>query len=330
MRLSVCMIAKNEESFLANCLASVQGLVDEIILVDTGSTDKTKEIALRFGAKVFDFSWRDDFAAARNESLRHATGDWILVLDADEELDEEGRENIRQAINKNEFAAYLLPQLHYTNIYTTHPDFVKIEHPEFAGYYLCEVIRLFRNSPDIYFDYCVHETVLPSLEKSGLQLGELPAALHHYQERKGSGDVNKKQEYYFRLSLKNIEQYPHYAKSYNDVAIYYNRYQNDLEKSLEYCRRAVELELGKIDYVLHLGYILRDLGRFEEAVIILKEALQLKEDERLYRALGYIYYQMGDYGSALEAYTSALEKGTPLKEQVLGYIKIIKSEAGYS
>ena len=78
------MIVKNEEAFLEKCLLSVQGLVDEIVIVDTGSTDKTKEIALKFTSKVYDFEWCDNFAAARNESLKYATGDWILVLDADE------------------------------------------------------------------------------------------------------------------------------------------------------------------------------------------------------------------------------------------------------
>ena len=78
--LSVCMIVKNEELFLESCLRSVQGLADEIVIVDTGSTDRTKEIALQFTSKVYDFQWCDDFAAARNESLKYATGDWSLVL----------------------------------------------------------------------------------------------------------------------------------------------------------------------------------------------------------------------------------------------------------
>ena len=78
--VSLCMIVKNEEAYLADCLASAKPFVDEMVIVDTGSTDRTVEIAERFGAKVFHFPWCDDFAAARNESLRHASGDWILVL----------------------------------------------------------------------------------------------------------------------------------------------------------------------------------------------------------------------------------------------------------
>src|SRR5437667_7943437 len=82
--LSLTMIVRNEEATLAACLSSAADLVDEIVVVDTGSTDGTKEVAARFGARVFDFPWRDDFAAARNESLSHARGNWILWLDGDE------------------------------------------------------------------------------------------------------------------------------------------------------------------------------------------------------------------------------------------------------
>src|SRR5207249_9840407 len=77
-RVSLCMIVKNEEDNLPACLASAAGLFHEVIVVDTGSTDRTREIAAACGARVFDFPWVDSFAAARNESLRHATGDWAF------------------------------------------------------------------------------------------------------------------------------------------------------------------------------------------------------------------------------------------------------------
>lgn len=93
--VSVCMIVKNEEAVLARCLDCLQGLADEIIIVDTGSTDLTKQIAARYTDKIYDFTWIDDFAAARNESLSKATMDYIYIADADEVIDEENRERFR-------------------------------------------------------------------------------------------------------------------------------------------------------------------------------------------------------------------------------------------
>ena len=84
--ISLCMIVKNEEAVLARCLDSVKEVVDEIVIVDTGSTDKTKEIAAQYTGLVYDFAWDDNFSAARNASFARATKDYILWLDADDVL----------------------------------------------------------------------------------------------------------------------------------------------------------------------------------------------------------------------------------------------------
>ena len=92
--VSLCLIARDEEAHLPACLASAAGLFDETVVVDTGSADRTRAGAAA-GARVCDFPWADDFAAARNESLRHATGAWASWLDADERLDEDNRGKLR-------------------------------------------------------------------------------------------------------------------------------------------------------------------------------------------------------------------------------------------
>jgi glycosyltransferase involved in cell wall biosynthesis len=98
--LSLALIAKNEARCIARCLGSVRNVVDEIVVVDTGSTDDTVEIARGFGAKIERFSWIEDFSAARNYSLEHAMGDWILVLDADEYASEALGHEIRKFIQR--------------------------------------------------------------------------------------------------------------------------------------------------------------------------------------------------------------------------------------
>jgi tetratricopeptide (TPR) repeat protein len=102
-RLSLCLIARNEEEMLPGCLASVRGVADEIVLVDTGSTDRTVEVAREAGARVLERPWDDDFAAPRNLAARHARGSWLLVLDADERLAPGAAGPLRDAMNLRTF-----------------------------------------------------------------------------------------------------------------------------------------------------------------------------------------------------------------------------------
>ncbi len=142
MTLSLCMIVKDEEKLLPHCLASVRDLADEIIVVDTGSDDRTIAVAKTLGAKVFSFTWNNDFAAARNESLKYASGDWILVLDADETLVPEAVPFIRAAIaNQAALAITLRRQEAGTNLPPS------------------TLSRLFRNRSDIRFFRPYHELI---------------------------------------------------------------------------------------------------------------------------------------------------------------------------
>ncbi len=154
-RLTVCLIVKNEERFLARCLRSVRDIARQIIVVDTGSTDKTVAIAREFKAEVYSFAWNDDFSAARNEALRHATGDWILSLDADEELLPEHQQTILQEMQSAKVIGYRLPILN--------------EGLEAEG---CSYVpRLFRNAPGLFFVGRVHEQVFSSIEVRAREWG---------------------------------------------------------------------------------------------------------------------------------------------------------------
>lgn len=109
------MIVKNEEQFLRNCLSEAKLYCDELIVVDTGSTDRTAAIAEECGAQVFSFEWCHDFSAARNYSLQFATGDFILVLDADERLSPEGWETLVKTAQESSSDCFDLRQVNYTN-----------------------------------------------------------------------------------------------------------------------------------------------------------------------------------------------------------------------
>lgn len=153
-KVSLCMIVKNEEEHLPACLASVVDLVDEVVVVDTGSTDRTRELALAAGARVVDFPWVDSFAAARNESLRQATGDWIFWMDADDRLDEVNRARLRRLL-----AGLAAENVGYNMKCLCAADAgveTEVDH-----------IRLFRNQPGIRWEHRVHEQILPSIRLAG-------------------------------------------------------------------------------------------------------------------------------------------------------------------
>ena len=107
-KISACMIVKNEEEFLPNCLNSIKAAVDEIIVVDTGSADDTVNIAKYFGAKVYHHPWNDSFSEARNHCLNYASGDWILQIDADEELEQADIPKLRLAISDTRYNGIII------------------------------------------------------------------------------------------------------------------------------------------------------------------------------------------------------------------------------
>ena len=164
--LSLCMIVKNEHAVLPRCLDSVGGLADEVIVVDTGSTDATPEIAALYGAKVFPFEFGAvDFAAARNHGLARASGRWILVLDADERLTPAGVPLIRELIAHGERAGYYLERLN--------------SQPSSASATTDHVVRLFPNHPAYRFRGRVHETIDASISAAGERLIRTDIRIHH-------------------------------------------------------------------------------------------------------------------------------------------------------
>jgi GT2 family glycosyltransferase/glycosyltransferase involved in cell wall biosynthesis/tetratricopeptide (TPR) repeat protein len=151
LRLSLCMIVKDEEEMLPGCLASAQDAVDEIVVVDTGSSDRTVEIAESFGAKVVHFPWNGSFADARNVSIDHATGDWIMYLDADEHLTPESGPILRAQLGKTWREAFYFVETNFTG-------------GEGSGEAVQHLaLRLWRNRPEYRFEGRIHEQKTASM-----------------------------------------------------------------------------------------------------------------------------------------------------------------------
>jgi tetratricopeptide (TPR) repeat protein len=197
--VSLCMIVKNEEGNIAACLESVRDLMDEIIVVDTGSSDATKSIAAGLGAKVFDFPWVDSFAAARNESLRHATREWVFWMDADDRLDEENRAKLRALCSQ-------LPQANVAYVIKC----LCLPDRQTGTATVVDHVRLFRNDSRIRWKYRVHEQILIAVRESGAEVRWSDVVIHHtgYQDPKNR--LPKLQRYLRLLQLDNSE-HPHDA-----------------------------------------------------------------------------------------------------------------------
>ena len=154
MKLSASLIVKNEESCLDSCLSSIKD-VDEIVIIDTGSTDNTREIATKYTDKFIEneYKWNDNFAEARNYSLNKTTGDWILIIDADEYLEEGGIEKIKEAIKKTDKRA-----LYFKTISAKKGE----EHWS---------IRAFKKDKDIYWKGAIHNYLtITDAEKTDIKL----------------------------------------------------------------------------------------------------------------------------------------------------------------
>jgi len=227
-RLSVCLIVKNEEQFLGQCLQSVRGIAHQIVVLDTGSTDQTVEIAKRFNAEVHFFAWSDDFSAARNEALKHATGDWVLILDADEELLAEHQRTIQEEMQSAGVMGYRLPIID--------------QGLEQEG---CSYVpRLFRNAPGLFFVGRVHEQIFSSLEvrakEWGLENRLGHAALLHHGYRKEVVDSRGKAARNLRLLQLAVEELPGEPNLVMNLGLELIR-SGQLEAGLEQYREALRL-----------------------------------------------------------------------------------------
>jgi len=154
-RLSVCMIVKDEEEFILQAVKSVKDLAHQVVVVDTGSTDRTVALAESLGAEVHHFEWNDNFSDARNFSLEHATGDWVLILDADEILDPEGNADLARDLQSENQLGFRIPLANFERA----EDNQLVQTVDGVTY----VPRLFRNAPGLYFVGIVHEQIYSSI-----------------------------------------------------------------------------------------------------------------------------------------------------------------------
>jgi len=195
-RLSISMIVRNEERFLEGCLQSVQGVADEIVIVDTGSTDATADIARRYGARLHEITWEDDFSSARNECLSRCSGDWILYLDADERLAVDAKEELRRSVGDPDALAY------YCVVRSE-------EHlPRGTVHSVARYPRLFRRLKGICFEGRVHEQIAPSIQRAGYTILPSGIVIEHLGYAQSEEIINEKCLRNSKLLRVHLKEHP--------------------------------------------------------------------------------------------------------------------------
>jgi len=220
-KLSCCMIVRNEERHLRRCLQNVSPYVDEIVIVDTGSQDKTVEIAKEFTEKIYFHPWENDFSKHRNQSISYATGDWILQIDADEELAPGSGEPIRSSIRNAPSDVNFL-MISVTDVDQHGRRRVTFNYP-----------RVFRNGLGIYYKSIIHEQVV-----GNGKVDACPGVIWHYGYYLDEECMDNKKKRNLNLLLEQLEEDPENVFTMYNLANLY-AWMKDYKKVIEYTQKAL-------------------------------------------------------------------------------------------
>lgn len=284
--VSLCMIVKNEECYLARCLASVKPVVDEMIVVDTGSEDRTVAIATIFGAAVYPFVWNGSFSDARNHALGRARGAWILTMDADERIAVQDQAAFREMVRSSspDKDAWSVPIRNYSQRIHIQGwqanDGTYPEEEQADGWYPAERVRVFPRDARIRFEGVVHELVEPSLRRFGFALRTAPIVAHHYGEVEGlPANLLEKQQRYFELGKQKLAERPDDLVALAELAVQAGEL-GLFDEALGLWDRLLAVRPDTVEALFGQGHALINLKRYAEALEISRRVLQLDPGHR--------------------------------------------------
>ena len=308
--ISVAMIVKDEADRLGPCLSSLASIAGEVCIVDTGSRDNTPEIARQLGARVNFFPWCDDFSAARNESLRHCTGDWLFVVDADERMAAQDAPKIRALAEGSTDCAYRFVTRNYTNrasVSEFHPCGPEDSNAHgFAGWFPSVKVRFFPNREGVRFEGRVHETVRHSLEAQGIRLQMCAVPIHHYPFEQSPERVQAKQELYLRLGNEKVRAHPDDANAYAELGAQYVEV-GDYANAAGAYREAVKRDPADPAFLKDLGGVLHLLNRNDEAERALELCLKMDPGQaEAWRNLGVVHVAKGAWARAVACFERSI------------------------
>ena len=307
--LSLCMIVKDEEDNLPRCLKSIEGAVDEIIIVDTGSTDKTVEIAESFGAKVIHHKWNEDFSEARNVSLEHATGDWIIFLDADEELVSEDIPELRKLLEDEVSEGFYINEFSFVGDKAAEDMAINI------------AFRIFRNKKEYRFSCAIHEQIVAAVQSGNPNIEFSPIRINHYGYLNRAGTDRKKIKRNLDILLEEMKKRPEDSFVHFNLGVEYLRLSRH-EKAIEHYQKAFR-NVSNLDVayapvlVRNICLCLKAMERFEDALEVLKDGKEAYPDfTDLFYLEGLVCLDMKDFSRAIDCFDACLSMGKAGKRHI--------------
>ena len=312
-KLSLAMIVKDEENGINRCLDSVKDLVDEIAIVDTGSADRTIEICRSYNAQVFSYPWNNNFADARNFGLDKVTGQWILWLDADEEVVQEDRDQLNNDSLFEDYDALSVPLINFFGDQVDLDQVAQIAQP-----------RIFRNHKGFRFENKIHEWLNLSTAYAKDRVGFIDLKIYHYGYMNALIEDKQKYQRNVNLLLKELEADKDNPWTHYYLATEYYR-RRDFKKSFEQVNQSISLFLkqGVIpppSMLYSLKYsILIETGSWEGAWPGIQSAVKMFPDYvDLKFYMGVILYYKKMIPEALKSFEECIEIG----EDNLNYLSL--------
>lgn len=307
------MIVKNEEDNLDRCLKSIQGIPDEIIIVDTGSTDSTVEIAKKYTSKIYFYEWNDDFSAARNFSISKASGDWILLLDADDEIDDKYKEQIKELTEDTSVHLYCFKTLSFLNENDIENVNININP------------RLFQNKPGYRFKGKIHEQLLIVIKEINPDavVKVLPIEIYHYGYLDTNVKNKHKTERNMKLIQKQLEEEPENPIFNFTMGNEYYSLKNIKEAYNYYLKAHKNVNHKNSVYpilILNMLFCCKSLKAYDDFYKYAEEALKhYPTFADIYYLRGYLNYSLGKTFTAVDDLNKALLIGEP--HAALNFIK---------
>jgi glycosyltransferase involved in cell wall biosynthesis len=311
-KISLTMIVKDEENCIGKCLNSVKDLVDEIVIVDTGSVDKTIEICRSYNAQVFSYPWNNNFADARNFGLDKVTGEWVLWLDADEEVVQDKGSLNRDTLS-DEYDAFSVPLINFFGCRVDFDQVAQIAQP-----------RIFRNHRGFRFENKIHEWLNLSSAYEKDRVGFLDLKIYHYGYMDSVVADKQKYNRNVNLLLRELEEEKDHAWTHYYLAAEYYR-RREFKKAFEHVNQSIFLFLSggfvpPPSMLYSLKYsILIETGSWEGAWPSIKSAVNMFPDYvDLKFYMGVVLYYKRLYEEALTCFEECIELG----ENNLNYLSL--------